>query len=110
MMPLNAEPRAIATRMKVGMEAETCVRSVSGTLAMMRLLTKLQDIPYPMPITMESTPIAQRGPTGITKTRATVVMLIRIAPLRIKPGSKRSLAPEDTIAVTVHPKDSRAMM
>ena len=62
MIPLKAEPSAIATRMKVGIEAETWVLSDSGTFAMIRLLTKLQDIPKPVPIITESMPIAQSGP------------------------------------------------
>ena len=80
MIPLKADPSAIATRMKVGIEAETWVLSDSGTFAMIRLLTKLQDIPKPVPIITESMPIAQSGPTGITNTRATVVILISKAP------------------------------
>ena len=110
MIPLNAEPSAIATRMKVGIEAETWVLSDSGTFAMIRLLTKLQDIPKPVPIIMESMPIAQSGPTGITNTRATMVILISKAPLRIRKGSSCSLKLEEIMAVTVHPSDSRAMM
>jgi len=45
MMPLRADPNAIDTRMNVGMDADALVRSASETLAMMRLDTKLQDMP-----------------------------------------------------------------
>ena len=65
MIPLRAEPRVIATRIKVGMEAEAWVRSVSGTLAMMRLDTKLQDMPKPIPMMTENRAITQRGPSGM---------------------------------------------
>ena len=65
MIPLRADPNAIDTRMKVGIDADAWARSASETLAMMRLDTKLQDMPKPMPIMLESRPINQSGPEGI---------------------------------------------
>ena len=65
MMPLRADPNAIDTRMNVGMDADALVRSASETLAMMRLDTKLQDMPKPVPIMVESRAINQSGPEGI---------------------------------------------
>ena len=65
MMPLRADPNVIAMRMKVGIEPDAWVLSVSGTLAMIRLETKLQDMPKPMPIMVENRAINQSGPEGI---------------------------------------------
>ena len=65
MIPLRADPNAIDTRMKVGIDADAWARSASETLAMMRLDTKLQDMPKPMPIMLESRAINQSGPEGI---------------------------------------------
>jgi len=65
MMPLRADPNAIDTRMNVGMDADAWVRSASETLAMIRFDTKLQDMPKPMPIMVESRAINQSGPEGI---------------------------------------------
>ena len=65
MIPLRADPNAIDTRMKVGIDADAWARSASETLAMMRLDTKLQDMPKPMPIMLESRAINQIGPEGL---------------------------------------------
>ena len=86
MMPLKAEPRAIARRKKVGMEAEAWVRSVSGALAIIRLDTKLQDIPNPIPMMADKNPITQRGPEGITYTRPSIETLIKTDPILISLG------------------------
>ena len=65
MIPLRADPNAIDTRMKVGMDADARLRSASETLAMIRLDTKLQDMPKPVPIMVENRAINQSGPEGI---------------------------------------------
>ena len=65
MMPLRADPTAIDTRMKVGMDADAWVRSASGTLAMIRLDTKLQDMPKPTPMQVANRAINQSGPAGM---------------------------------------------
>ena len=65
MIPLRADPNAIATRRKVGIEPDARVRSVSGTLAIIRLETKVHDIPKPIPIKMASKAISQSGPKGM---------------------------------------------
>ena len=86
MIPLKAEPRAIDRRKKVGMEAEAWVRSTSGTLAMMRLDTKLQDIPNPIPMINDKSPITQIGPSGMTNTRPSIEILINTDPILISLG------------------------
>ena len=65
MIPLSADPNAIATRRKVGIEPDARVRSVSGTLAIIRLETKVHDIPKPIPIKIASNAINQSGPKGM---------------------------------------------
>ena len=65
MIPLKADPNAIDTRRKVGIEPDARVRSVSGTLAMIRLETNVHDIPKPIPIKMASKAINQSGPEGM---------------------------------------------
>ena len=86
MIPLKAEPRAIARRKKVGMEAEAWVRSVSGALAIIRLDTKLQDIPNPIPMMADKSPINQIGPAGITYTRPSIETLMKADPILISLG------------------------
>ena len=110
MIPLKAEPRAIARRKKVGMEAEAWVRSVSGALAIIRLDTKLQDIPNPIPMIADKSPITQRGPAGITYTRPSIETLIKTDPILISLGWMLSLNPEVRIAVRDQAKDSSAIM
>ena len=109
MIPLKADPRAIATRIKVGIEAEACVRSVSGTFAIMSLDTKLHDIPKPIPMIIEKSEINQRGPEGIAYTNPNIETLIKTDPILISLGSKRSLNPDVKIAVRVQAKDSSAI-
>ena len=109
-IPLKADPNAIATRIKVGMDAEAWARSVSGTFAMIRLDTKLQDIPKPIPIMKEKREITQRGPTGMAYTNPSIEILTKTEPILISIGSKRSLNPEVIIAVRVHAKDSSAII
>ena len=110
MIPLKAEPRAIARRKKVGMDAEAWVRSVSGALAIIRLDTKLQDIPNPIPMMADKSPITQRGPAGITYTRPSIETLIKTDPILISLGWMLSLNPEVRIAVMDQAKDSSAIM
>ncbi len=110
MIPLKADPRAIATRIKVGIEAEAWVFSVSVTFAMMRLDTKLQDIPKPIPMMTEKREINQRGPLGMAYTIPSIEILINTDPNLIRVGSMRSLNPEVKTAVRVQAKDSRAIM
>ena len=86
MIPLKAEPRAIARRKKVGMDAEACVRSVSGALAIIRLDTKLQDIPNPIPMMTDKNPITQRGPAGIANKRPIIEILMKTDPILISLG------------------------
>ena len=86
MIPLKAEPRAIARRKKVGMEAEAWVRSVSEALAIIRLDTKLQDIPNPIPMMADKSPITQRGPAGMTYTKPSNEKLMKTDPILISLG------------------------
>ena len=65
MIPLKADPSAIETLMKVGIEADAWICSSSETFAMMRFETKLQDKPKPVPIMVENSAINQSGPEGI---------------------------------------------
>ena len=65
MIPLMADPKAIAIRMKVGIDPDVFARSVSGELAMILFETKLQDMPKPMPMKVESKAINQSGPFGM---------------------------------------------
>ena len=110
MITLRADPRAIATRIKVGIEAEPRVRSASGTFEMMRLETKLQDMPKPIPMIAAKSAINQRGPAGMAYIKPNIETLTKTAPNLISLGSRRSLNPEVKIAVIVQPKDSSACL
>ena len=58
-IPLKADPSAIESRMKVGIEPDAWTLSFSGNADIILLDTKLQDIPNPIPIIAENIPIKE---------------------------------------------------